>query len=99
MSSITSGNILNMPPNYIGTGHPNPATPCSVIRSGDWKLIERFESWKCELYNFKTDLAEKNDLADEMPEKVKELQKKLAQWRKNVNAQMPEVNTDYQKLP
>jgi arylsulfatase A-like enzyme len=86
-------------PNYIGTGHPNPATPCSVIRSGEWKLIERFESGECELYNLQLDLAEKNDLADEMPEKVEELKKMLAKWRKDVNAQMPEVNPDYQQLP
>jgi len=86
-------------PNNIGPGPPNSAGPCSVIRSGDWKLIESFESGECELYNLNTDLEEKNDLAKEMPEKVKELQKKLAQWRENVNVQMPKVNPDYQKLP
>jgi arylsulfatase A-like enzyme len=82
-------------PNYIAN-HPNPATPCGVIRSGEWKLIERFENVECELYNLKQDLAEKNDLADEMPEKVEELQKMLAKWRKDVDAQMPEINPDYQ---
>jgi arylsulfatase A len=84
-------------PNYIDrSSHPDPATPCSVIRSGDWKLIERFESGECELFNLKEDLAEKNDLSDEMPEKVEELKKMLAKWRKDVNAQMPEINPDYQ---
>lgn len=84
-------------PNYIAN-HPDPATPCSVIRSGDWKLIERFESGECELYNLKEDLAEKNDSADGMPEKVDKLQKMLAKWRKDVDAQMPEINPDYQTL-
>jgi arylsulfatase A-like enzyme len=84
-------------PNYIAN-HPNPATPCGVIRSGEWKLIERFETGECELYNLKQDLAEKNDLADEMPEKVEELQKMLAKWRKDVDAQMPEINPDYQTI-
>lgn len=41
------------------------------VRQGDWKLV--VINGKCHLYNLATDYHEDNDLADEMPEKVKEL--------------------------
>ena len=82
-------------PNYIGAGHPNPARPCSVIRKGDWKLIESLEDRHVELYNLKEDLGEKNDLASRMPEKAKELGRMLQQWRKEADVQMPRPNPEY----
>jgi len=62
----------------------------SVIKD-DWKLIEFFEmtgglEHYYELYNLKDDPSEKNDLADEMPEKVEELKKSIAKWNKEVTA-------------
>ena len=55
-----------------------------VIRDGDWKLIntkggrgfgaDRKTQYGIELYNLKNDLSEKNNLADQMPEKVESLQ-------------------------
>jgi hypothetical protein len=44
---------------------------------------------RVELYNLKEDLGEKNDLAQKLPEKVAELRRMLAEWRKLVDAQMP----------
>jgi len=85
-------------PNYIGAGHPNSSKPCGVILSDGWKLIEWFESGDCELYHLTEDIRENNNIAEEMPDKVNELQKKLAQWRKNVNAQMPVVNPDFENF-
>ena len=38
-----------------------------AIRKGQWKLVDD------ELYNLETDLEEKNNVAPEYPEKVKEL--------------------------
>jgi len=84
-------------PNYIGAGHPNPATPCSVIQSDGWKLIEWLEDGKCELYNLNSDPKEESDLAGKMPEKVKVLQKKLDDWRMDAGVQMPRVNPNYIK--
>lgn len=76
--------------------HPAGAWPGGAIRSGDWKLIEYFEDGgRVELYNLKDDLGETRDLAREMPEKAEELRKKLAAWRKSVDARMPTVNPDY----
>lgn len=57
-----------------------------AIRIGDWKLIEFFDNGEKELYNLKEDLSETANLVTKHPEKVKELQEKLEQWRKEVNA-------------
>jgi arylsulfatase A-like enzyme len=78
-------------PHYTNQG----GRPSAAIRQDDWKLIENYEDGKLELYNLKEDLSEKNDLAMKIPDKVKELQQKLAAWRKSVNAQMPTPNPDY----
>jgi arylsulfatase A-like enzyme len=82
-------------PNYIGAGHPNAARPCSVIRKGDWKLIEFLEDNRVELYNLKDDLSEKTDLASKMPDKANALRRMLEQWRKDANVQMPKPNPKY----
>ena len=73
------------------------STPAGAIRQGPWKLIEFFDAGpsRCELYNLKDDIGESNDLAAKMPGKVRELQQKLSQWRKSVNARLPKKNPDY----
>ncbi len=68
-------------------------TPVSVIRAGDWKLLEFFEDKRFELYNLKEDLGEQHDVADEQPEKVRELHAKLIAWRKATDAAMPRMKT------
>ncbi|MEO6034383.1 MAG: sulfatase [Verrucomicrobiota bacterium] len=81
-------------PGYLGAGENSWRTkPVGAIRSGDWKLMEFFEDNHLELYNLKDDLGEKNNLAAKNPEKAKELQTKLAAWRKALNAPMPTPNT------
>jgi arylsulfatase A-like enzyme len=58
------------------------------IRKGDWKLIEFFDDKSIELYNLKDDLSESNNLSARQPDKVIELRKDLAAWRKRVDATM-----------
>lgn len=67
------------------------ATPAGVIRAGNFKLIEFFEDGRLELYNLVEDLGEKNNLVRSLPDKARELQAKLAAWRKAVDAPMPEA--------
>lgn len=70
--------------------------PGSVVRLGDWKLIEYFENNEFELYNLKEDIAEKRNLAGKEPGKVKELKKLLDEWRAKTNASVPtELNPEY----
>jgi len=71
-------------------------TPAGAVRSGDWKLIEYFEDNSLELYNLKDDIGEKNNLADKLPEKTKQMHKILKQWRKSINAPVPtKLNPEY----
>jgi arylsulfatase A-like enzyme len=82
-------------PNYIGTGHPNPSAPLSVIRDGDWKLIESLEDSTVELFNLSQDIREEHNMAEFFPDKVAELRNKLELWRVKTNVQMPIPNPDY----
>ena len=57
----------------------------SVVRSGDYKLIDFYGDDMVQLYNLKDDPSESNDLAIKMPEKTDALKKLLAQWKENYN--------------
>ena len=70
--------------------------PVSVVRKGDWKLIQNYETDSYELYNLKKDISEVNNLAAVHPEKVKELVASLDKWKKETNALVPtELNPEY----
>ena len=60
-----------------------------AIRSGKWKLIERFDDNSLELFDLENDLSERHNLAEKHPETAAALQEKLAAWRKEVDAAMP----------
>jgi len=75
------------------------ATPCSVIRKGDWKLIQFFESDTVQLYNLKSDIGESSDLAESNPEKAKELLSELKAWQNNTDAVIPsQLNPDFDPM-
>ncbi len=80
-------------PHYGNQG----GTPGGAVRAGDYKLIEFYEDHHLELYDLKNDIGEQNDLSAEMPEKTEQLKEKLHQWRKDVGAQMPKPNPDFNK--
>lgn len=63
-------------PHYSNQG----GFPAGAIRIGDWKLVERYEDGKVNLYNLKTDIGELKDLASENQEKVKTMRAKLHAW-------------------
>ena len=81
-------------PHYHGSG----MRPAGAVRSENYKLIEWYEPKllgtvnRYELYDLINDMGETNDLAEKMPEKVKDLADFLENWRQAVGAQMPEVN-------
>lgn len=78
-------------PHYSNQG----GKPGAAVRQNNFKLIEFYEDGEVELYDLKLDRSEKNNLAPGMPEKVKELQEKLARWRLSVNARMMTPNPGY----
>jgi arylsulfatase A-like enzyme len=75
-------------PNKWGATGPGIGTT-STIRSGDWKLIHWYKDGKNELYNIAEDIGEKRDLAAVHPEIVMKLAKKLRDYLRSVNAQLP----------
>ena len=72
--------------------HAGGDGPHGIVRSGNWKLIERYDGQPTELYNLEDDLAELQDQADAKPEIKSRLSKLLADWRNDVGAQMPLAN-------
>jgi len=87
-------------PGYLGAGPGQWRTlPVSVVRRGDWKLMEFLEDGRLELYNTREDIGEKNNLASKMPEKVRQMQEDLHRWRAAVGARMPGPNTNRVEAP
>ncbi len=78
-------------PHYANQG----GKPGGVIRQGDYKLIEFYEDGHLELYDLEHDISEKSNLADKMPDKAMELERKLDAWRRDVKAQMMNPNPNY----
>jgi hypothetical protein len=53
---------------------------------GDWKLLERYEDGRVQLYNLKSDVGERTDLASKHPDRVAAMRKRLHAWYKDVDA-------------
>ncbi len=71
-------------------------TPAGVIRMGDYKLMEFFEDGHLELYNLREDIGETYNIALLEPEKAKEMQKRLSDWRTEIGVPFPlEKNPEY----
>ena len=79
-------------PHYNGNAG---AKPGAVIRAGDWKLIEFYDTGRRELFNIAKDLRESNNLIEQNADIAKDLHAKLAAWRESVGAKMPTPNPDY----
>ena len=88
---INREKILWHYPHYHGSNW----TPGSAIRHGDWKLIDFYHYEKIELYNLKDDPGEQNNLANKMPEKVKEMHEQLKLMLKENKADMPKKNPQF----
>ena len=75
--------------------HNGGASPHGVIRKGRFRLIEHFDGTPKELYDIENDIGERVNLAKSMPDKTKDLLDELRRWRREVGAQMPGINPNY----
>ncbi len=82
-------------PHYANQG----SRPGAAVRSGDFKLIEFYETGRRELFNVVQDVGESRNLAVDQPAVVEELAKKLNAWRRQVAAQMMTPNPNYLPNP
>jgi len=67
-----------------------------AVRSGDFKLLEYYDTGNVQLFNLKEDIGEQNDLSTTEPKKVEELKKMLHNWRESVGAKMMNPNPKYE---
>lgn len=75
--------------------HPGGATPYSAVRDGNWKLVEFYEDQHTELYDLSRDPGETTDLVAKEPRRATEMRAKLDAWRKEVGAQPPVPNPNF----
>lgn len=79
------------------------ATPCAVIRDGDWKLIESFgdsfdaspryrEGHRLELFNLRDDIGETRDLATIDKQRAAKMSAQLHTWMQSIPAPVPGLN-------
>jgi len=62
--------------------------PHSAFRLGDFKFAKFWNSKERYLFNIKKDIGETNDLSGDMPDNVKELERKLMDYLKMVDAEI-----------
>lgn len=73
----------------ISSASPWRATPATVMRYGDYKLLEYFEYPCFSLFDLREDQGERNDLAARYPALVELLHKRMVQWRRSIAAPLP----------
>ena len=77
-------------PHYQGGDGPH-----SALLLGNFKLMKFYEDGRLALFDLGADISERNDLSQQMPEKVKELDGLLITYLAEVDAQMATPNPDY----
>lgn len=83
-------------PHYQGVDGPH-----SAVFLGDHKLMKFYEDDRRALFDIEADISERNDLSQQMPQKVKELDSLLVKYLHDIDAQMatPNPNYDPSKAP
>ncbi len=71
-------------PHFLG------GVSAGAIRLDHWKLIEKFRSGEDQLFHLGHDPSESKNVASQNPETVALLKKKLAAWRTDVGAKIPD---------
>ncbi len=82
------------------------ATPCAVLRDGDWKLIEYFgDSYdaslhyqagrRLELFNLRQDTGERHDLGSSDADRANRMSEQLHAWLRSIPAEIPTANPHF----
>lgn len=73
-------------------------SPAGAIIKGNYKLLEDYESGRIELYDLANDIGESINLAQVNPDIASELLTDFCKWRKEVGAEMPTLNPDFDPI-
>ena len=73
-------------PHYSNQG----GFPGGAVRQGRWKLIERYEGGRVQLFDLVADPGERHDLAASEPVRVRDLRARLHAWYRDVGARFLE---------
>jgi arylsulfatase A len=94
---IIKGESFKDRPYFLHFPHYSPqrGSPGAVMRKGDFKLIEWYETGEIELYNLKNDEGESTNIAASNAALVTEMKTALATWRKDMGAKMTTPNPNY----
>ena len=76
---------------HVASTYKTP--PSSVIREGDWKLIQFLKNGNIELYNTGKNPKESEDLAKVNPERAAAMLEKLVDWRVKNEVPLPPSST------
>ena len=69
--------------------------PAGVIRAGDWKLMQAFESGEVSLFNLAEDIGETTNLAKKHPGRARRMLGWLNEWQQKVGADLMRPNPEY----
>lgn len=96
-SLLTSGDIPDQRELFWYYPHysPQAGQPAAAVRSENYKLIRFYDPPGLSLYDLGRDPSEENNLADNMPEKCAELEKRLEDWLEKSGTIMFTLNPEY----
>ena len=69
--------------------------PSAIMIRGNWKLIRYYEDGRNELYDLNHDLSEQTDLVSQQPQVAREMSSALEAWLKEVGAELPTPNPNF----
>ncbi|TKG93925.1 sulfatase [Puteibacter caeruleilacunae] len=78
-------------PTYDGEKNYWAAVPSTTMIRGEWKLIYYYEYDRYELFNLKTDISEKHNLANKEMTVARRMLAELKDWVKETGAPVPQV--------
>lgn len=90
--------IWHHPNRWIAAEGPN-IHYSSAFRKGDWKVVYDYRKGKLELYNLRNDIGEQHDLAQENPQKLKELASLFTNKLKKWDVQWPTFKANGKLVP
>lgn len=78
-------------PHYNNQG----GRPAGAVRDGHWKFVRYYDTGETQLFDLRTDVAEKQNLAAQQPQQVERLKKLHDDWLTAIDAQQNTPNPDF----